>query len=606
MAYINLEGGNSSTSAAYWTGSPTQLDSANSLQLPAGRLAANGKRPISLIGNLEIFISGRGSAQSVEYRIGGSYQGTATIPAGSNASVRRTLPMPGVHYADIAAPTWTSIRLNYSSQLWWANVPGSGTIVHSGNNYNTAFAGRVFAAVVPTAPGSPTGTQTAVDSIALNWDAPADNGDSAITAYRIQYSQSPDFAGAQTLQTASAARTATITGLTAGWWYFRVAAINAVAAANSTSSVYSATGAALIIAESLPLDQWESFGTPPAAAVPIVPAGIRRAALDLPNSPIGIIREWNTLGSITIPAFSVGAVRPVTGLTPGKVYRIEAEGFINWATPPAGAAVQYALGAVGRGSGTGITLTDTPQQFPIYEFIAGSSTELVGVFNAAMITAAGSGEIERLNLYGFKLYELVGGTPYRLGNNKKDASLVQHLNTANNSVGGVYFCDRNGVLQFRATMPTGSTAATFTDEGEGLKYLDISATFNTEDAINDLTLRNLEGEETTAYNVTDLTSAATWGANSADIETNLYNEGAFAGSLADRAQQLLDQYSDPAVTYSLLRWNAQENRNTAAALEVYDPITVKYNRNEQPSRIFGIEHDITAKRWITTLEIGAQ
>ena len=112
-----------------------------------------------------------------------------------------------------------------------------------------------------TAPGAPTGVGGSAGdaSVALSWTAPASNGGSAITGYRV----TPYIgATAQTpVLTGSAATTFTVTGLTNGTAYtFTVAAINAV----GTGADSAATAAI----------------TPAAATAPGAPTGVGGSAGD--------------------------------------------------------------------------------------------------------------------------------------------------------------------------------------------------------------------------------------------------------------------------------------------------------------------------------------
>ena len=94
-------------------------------------------------------------------------------------------------------------------------------------------------------PGAPTGVGGTAGnaSVALSWTAPASNGGSAITGYRVT-----PFIGAtaQTpVLTGSAATTFTVTGLTNGTAYtFKVAAINAVGTGADSAASAAITPAA--------------------------------------------------------------------------------------------------------------------------------------------------------------------------------------------------------------------------------------------------------------------------------------------------------------------------------------------------------------------------
>jgi len=97
--------------------------------------------------------------------------------------------------------------------------------------------------ILPTAPGTPTASSTGT-SATITWTAPVDNGGQAVTSYRIQ--RSTDNVNFSTIvsSTGTTSVTYTNTGLTPGTkYYYRVAAINAVAVAHGTdySGPYSAS-----------------------------------------------------------------------------------------------------------------------------------------------------------------------------------------------------------------------------------------------------------------------------------------------------------------------------------------------------------------------------
>jgi len=93
------------------------------------------------------------------------------------------------------------------------------------------------AAVTPaagaSAPGAPTGLQTTRGDtqVSVSWTAPADDGGSAITGYRVEWSSDSGATWSQPLASALTSTTpaATVTGLTNGTSYvFHVAAVNAI------------------------------------------------------------------------------------------------------------------------------------------------------------------------------------------------------------------------------------------------------------------------------------------------------------------------------------------------------------------------------------------
>ena len=80
------------------------------------------------------------------------------------------------------------------------------------------------------APGVPTQVRTSNatgSSIDVSWVAPASDGGAAISDYMIEYGKVGDLSWTPFIRTASAATTATVTGLSGDSTYaFRVAAVN--------------------------------------------------------------------------------------------------------------------------------------------------------------------------------------------------------------------------------------------------------------------------------------------------------------------------------------------------------------------------------------------
>lgn len=80
---------------------------------------------------------------------------------------------------------------------------------------------------VPGTPNAPKVTSTGTNYITIKWTAPTDNGNSAITGYKISYGKTAA-ANTSVVETSAAVLTKKITSLTSNTkYYFRVAAVNA-------------------------------------------------------------------------------------------------------------------------------------------------------------------------------------------------------------------------------------------------------------------------------------------------------------------------------------------------------------------------------------------
>lgn len=121
-----------------------------------------------------------------------------------------------------------------------------------------------YAALAPAAPTGLTVTPSAAQAV-LSWTAPTNNGGAAITDYFIQFSSNAGSSYSTFSHAASTATTATITGLSAGSYLFRVSATNSVGTGSpvtsSSTSVSAAGAATLSISRSNGVSTFSGNGT---------------------------------------------------------------------------------------------------------------------------------------------------------------------------------------------------------------------------------------------------------------------------------------------------------------------------------------------------------
>jgi hypothetical protein len=194
----------------------------------------------------------------------------------------------------------------------------SATITHtisSGDTQYNALTGLAAFSITalppePTAPGAPSSLAVASvgDSQAnLTWVAPADDGDSAITDYLVEYKRVADISWSTFADGTSTTAATTVTGLTNGTAYnFRVSAINAIG-----------TGSPSATASGTPVT------VPSAPAIGTATPGDGQVTLTFSasstgGSPITGYTVTSTPGSITATGSSSPII--VTGLTNGTPY----------------------------------------------------------------------------------------------------------------------------------------------------------------------------------------------------------------------------------------------------------------------------------------------
>lgn len=206
--------------------------------LPVGRALANGAGNVC-ISALYGYIAGRGAARSASMSLGSS--GTATFGVGSAGSA------VGTGY--IGSTLWLvaggSARFTegFAGSCYFARTSGGGT---SYDGYGDSYGGILGGAysyiegasepqtVALALNGDPT-------QMVVSWAAPAANGDTGITGYRVEWYYS-DAPGTKFTVDVGAVGTTTLTSLSPGKTVVaRVAAKNYVSTTSGTVCAYSAT-----------------------------------------------------------------------------------------------------------------------------------------------------------------------------------------------------------------------------------------------------------------------------------------------------------------------------------------------------------------------------
>lgn len=214
----------------------------------------------------------------------------------------------------------------------------------------------------------------------------------------------------------------------------------------------------------------------------------------------------------------------------------------------------------------------------------------------------------------------VSGGVSALADNNFESTLVNHLSLAQNSELGSIFVDKaNEVRAYgRGSLPTDTPVINFSDTRDDLDpiqvlYLIDGFTVGYDDTImfNDIFVKNVTrgvdeemnytSVETTYGPYRNQTSIATWGSRQTEVTTNLTNETA----IEEYAAVILDDYDAPELRVDTIRWNATQNVEVVASLELYDLVNVEYSAEtvsiDKPYRVLAIEHEITPDAWLVTL-----
>jgi hypothetical protein len=207
---------------------------------------------------------------------------------------------------------------------------------------------------------------------------------------------------------------------------------------------------------------------------------------------------------------------------------------------------------------------------------------------------------------------------FRLSATVYEASLAAHLDLACNSVGASWYIDKLGQIRFNTTLTDYITAVfsdgTHTETLENyFPYYGIDISYDPRNHINYLELANkgiiedpanpgeaLAAETTTIF--ADAYSVASNDYLKDDLQTCLYNEGAYEGSLEARANAILLAYSEPKPTISTVRFNVQENFS-AANLETLHLVELWHEGVKHTQRVVGIHATINPTEWLIELEL---
>jgi hypothetical protein len=608
--------------------------------LPTARLAHNGTRPLIVTG-IWVYAAGRYEDTDARVWVGDDY-GNSYTP----------LIRLGHEYGVTAARGFGVSKFfgNAVGQRMRVGVDAYGALVTFGRHFaggwnvwadgevqwsDSFIAGFFDFIQAPTAPQNVQAVQLGPGVARVNWTAEQDNGGSPITSYLVQRTTALPWGEApiQQLSVPPSARSQQFSGLPTGLQYFRVFATNAVTAAAGSPSQQSNTAQVMVTAgQPGNTDAWTRYGAMPAGIVENTTTGLRRAILpglhrledgkNVPYQAVSAIVKENYVssGTRTIQAFAHGAQRVVGGLTPGRLYRLTAKG--AWVGSVGGVETpnQYRLGVRDLdtwGPAIGFSVSKRVYSMGVVEFVAEAEQHAIAFRLEETVTRTGPVEMEAFAIFEIQLLELPTSiSPFRLQSVAFESSLLNHFDLACNSVGGRWWVDTQGVTQFAAQLPAGPLIATFSDDPDdvaagAMSYTDIRMSYDTRAIVNDLSVTNrgavqdedgwTTADETRNYKAP--TSIATYGPRAADVDMSLYDQGAFAGSVNLRANQLLD---DSLVLGSIpvqIRWNAQESPAIAAQLEIYGCVDIVFRGTTYHCRVINLKHELSPQRWMITIEL---
>jgi hypothetical protein len=454
------------------------------------------------------------------------------------------------------------------------------------------------------APAMSTWTQNSTGGLVATWTAP--NPATALTGYRLQIATNEGFsANVQNVDLGNVL-TGTVTGLAGGRQYWaRVAAVTA-----GGVNAFSGSLEALLVLAAGDLNGWTRVGVKPAAISYFTNEGIRRGVSGINQA---LFLESLSAGAVTLAADTFGLQRTMTTIS-GKAYRLQASitgSFPSAPTASQGTTYRFAVGATLGTTATLPSATGTVA-LPPMQFVATATTTVIRILLGSAVTVPGAqNDVERVAIHSIRMLEIDTDFPQRLRETVYESNLANHFDLACNSVGASWYVGRDGLTRFSLPGEALPVSTVFSDEdGVGvLNYVDVSAAYDTKSMVNRIEATNF-GMDSARVNelnelltVADDVSIAAYGVRSENLDLNLWLGAPYAASVTARLADLLNDYAEPALLISSLRWNAQQNPAAAQALEVGQRISVRYRGTTYDNQIVAISHDITPTRWMVTLEL---
>ena len=527
MTALNFVGGGSPAVSTSFT--DRWVSTASGVALPTtARVAANGNKPV-YVATAGCYWAGKGAARQLALSIGGASTGWKTV-ASAGAAVSSGQMAVGAVFSN-GGTVAVRIDANGAQSFYFGRASGSGSVDSYGTSFG-ALSGSLEYYEVPSTPSAVSVAQAALENaVNVTWSAPSSNGGSAITSYTLQWAYNSSFTGATTVVTGSSATSYKITNLAYGSTvYVKVAAVNIVATAAATTSVFSASAFGYVIPPNLPLNGWANFGTLTnntfELAHTVIPAIVPETGLQRKATASA------TGGSYTTGNY--GVEKTYTDLIVGRSYILSGKAILLSAAPP-GNIYRFAVNGIGNGTSVTLTSTTVGATIPSYTFTATATTHTVQIELAETFTVTATGIQENVAFYDFALTRTAVDLAYRLQDNLESASLIEHFDIATQSVGAHWWVDKKNVTQFTQNFNYISPACIFSDivAPGNLYFNDISAAFDTSGIVNEIKFSNF-GVRSTAFGTEniepytvewldkDATSQGLWGARKHEMKTNLY------------------------------------------------------------------------------------
>jgi hypothetical protein len=179
----------------------------------------------------------------------------------------------------------------------------SGTVGTTYNPGNLYF--QILYYYLPDAPGTPTVTSKTPNSATISWTAPADDGGTPVTAYKVQYNDGSGWVTFQEGTYGTTTLSATITGLRSGQSYtFRVAAKNGVVPGYGFNGTNSEAGSYTDSSGAWVYDGYSSSPFSAASTSTKLPGGVWDGSAWVPFSLFRCQKGNQASGSLVMDSFT--------------------------------------------------------------------------------------------------------------------------------------------------------------------------------------------------------------------------------------------------------------------------------------------------------------
>lgn len=246
------------------TGFSATASPRNSMTIPLGRqsylLSTGGSNNPIWVTRAKVRLAGNGASRTCSIHVGGSNTANFTVPAGTQAA-DVTFRAIDYKYSLTTAAT-ISVGYNTSGSVflgrWGTTAPGTDTIW-----------GECDYTQVPTGPTNVTASSPSATTLRVSWNAPSDDGGSAIEGYYIQVSTSSTFSSIAVFDEVSASTfSRDFSGLTPGIiYYIRVFAYNTIYYNFSNFPMSRASATAQATVSAPPAPTWTTASTLPGVNV---------------------------------------------------------------------------------------------------------------------------------------------------------------------------------------------------------------------------------------------------------------------------------------------------------------------------------------------------